>query len=239
MNERLLALSKAGVSIWLDDLSRERLTSGNLAHLIADWSVVGVTTNPTIFAAALSKGDEYADMIAEQRAAGASVEDAVHALMVADVQEACDLFSATYEQTNGFDGRVSIEVDPTLAHDTQATLEQARALWAMVDRENALIKIPATDAGLPAITAAIAEGISVNVTLIFSLERYQQVIDAYTSISAWISSAATLWTCEVRPPSRTPAWPLSCTPRPSAATNGRTSSVLGPTSNVRCGRRRR
>lgn len=181
MSERLKALADAGVSIWLDDLSRERLTSNNLAELVADSSVVGVTTNPTIFAAALSKGQAYDDQTAELAARDSTVDDTIKALTTDDVRNACDVLAATSAATNGVDGRVSIEVAPTLAKDTEATIAQAQDLWKIVDRPNALIKIPATLEGLPAITAVIAEGISVNVTLIFSLDRYRGVIDAYQS----------------------------------------------------------
>ena len=181
MTERLKALADAGVSIWLDDLSRERINSGNLADLVANSSVTGVTTNPTIFAAALSKGHLYDDQVRELAATDSDVEDTIKALTTDDVRNACDVFSATNAATNGVDGRVSIEVDPTLAMKTEETIAQALDLWKIVDRPNVLIKIPATKPGLPAITAALAEGVSVNVTLIFSLERYRGVIDAYLS----------------------------------------------------------
>ncbi len=177
MNPRLKALADAGVSIWLDDLSRGRLSSGNLADLIANDSVVGVTTNPTIFAAALSKGDDYAAQLASL--GEVPVSEAIKQLCATDVRNACDLFSDTYRDSSGFDGRVSIEVEPGLAHDTDATIAQAAELHDLVNRENVLIKIPATLAGLPAIEASIAAGISVNVTLIFSFERYRAVMDAY------------------------------------------------------------
>jgi transaldolase len=178
-NERLAALSAAGVSIWLDDLSRERLTSGNLQQLITDYSVVGVTTNPTIFAAALSNGHVYDAQVRELAARGASVDDVVREVTVADVQQACDVFSGTWETSGGVDGRVSLEVSPLLAHDTEGTLAEALDLWKAVDRPNLLVKIPATEAGLPAITGALAEGVNVNVTLIFSVERYRQVMEAF------------------------------------------------------------
>ena len=179
MSERLQALADAGVSIWLDDLSRDRINSGNLADLVANSSVTGVTTNPTIFAAALSNGHLYDDQVRELAATDSDVEDTIKALTTDDVRNACDVFSATYAATNGIDGRVSIEVDPTLAMKTEETIAQALDLWKIVDRPNVLIKIPATKPGLPAITSALAEGASVNVTLIFSLERYRGVIDAY------------------------------------------------------------
>ena len=172
-------LSAAGVSIWLDDLSRSRITSGNLHELIETRDVVGITTNPTIFQGAISAHVGYEDSIAAQAAAGASADDAIFALTTTDVSDACDIFRPIYDRTNGVDGRVSIEVSPDLAHDTEGTIAQAKQLHAAVDRENVLIKIPATKAGLPAITEVIGAGISVNVTLIFSLERYAEVIDAY------------------------------------------------------------
>lgn len=173
------ALSQAGVSIWLDDLSRERIASGGLARLIAERDVVGVTTNPTIFAGALAKGEGYGEQVAELAAAGADVDTAVFEITTDDVRAAADVFRPVYDRSNGYDGRVSIEVSPGLARDTAGTIAEAKALWAKVDRPNAMIKIPATVEGLAAITAAIGAGISVNVTLIFSLERYGQVIEAY------------------------------------------------------------
>lgn len=173
------ALSAAGVSIWLDDLSRERIASGGLQKLIAEKDVVGVTTNPTIFAAALATGEAYADQVRQLAAAGASVEDAIFEITTDDVAAASDAFCEIYEATAGVDGRVSIEVEPGLAHDAAATIEQAKALADRIGKPNVLIKIPATVEGLEAIAETIAAGISVNVTLIFSLERYRQVIDAY------------------------------------------------------------
>jgi transaldolase len=178
-NDRLADLAAAGVSIWLDDLSRERLRSGNLQSLIDDKHVVGVTTNPTIFATALARGDAYDAQVHELAERGASVEDVVRAITVADVQHACDVFTSTWQATDGVDGRVSLEVDPRLARDADATLAEAKDLWKAVDRPNLLVKIPATEAGLAAITGALAEGISVNVTLIFSVERYRAVMGAY------------------------------------------------------------
>src|SRR4051794_2004266 len=178
-DDRLAALAAAGVSIWLDDLSRERLRSGNLQQLITEMSVVGVTTNPTIFAAALANGAAYDEQVRQLAARGATVEDAIREITVADVQQACDVFSGTWESTNGIDGRVSLEVDPTLARDTEATVAQALDLWKAVDRPNLLVKIPATEPGLPAITRALSEGVSVNVTLIFSVERYEAVMEAF------------------------------------------------------------
>ncbi|GGL93997.1 transaldolase [Nakamurella endophytica] len=175
----LADLAAAGVSLWLDDLSRQRLHSGNLAEIIRTKHVVGVTTNPSIFQAALADGASYQQQVSELAARGADVDDVVRAATTDDVRDACDLFLPLYQQTNGVDGRVSIEVDPRLAHDTDGTIAQAQELAKIVDRPNVLIKIPATVEGLPAITAVLAEGISVNVTLIFSLDRYAAVIDAH------------------------------------------------------------
>ena len=177
----LEALTSAGVAVWLDDLSRERLRTGNLADLIRTRQVVGVTTNPTIFAGALAGGDAYDAQLRELAAAGVGTEAAVTAITTDDVRAAADVFKDVYEATDGVDGRVSIEVDPRLARDTDATTEQARTLWARVDRPNIFVKIPGTRAGLPAITQALADGISVNVTLIFSLDRYRDVLDAFQS----------------------------------------------------------
>ncbi|KFU80141.1 transaldolase [Amycolatopsis lurida] len=178
-NDKLAQLSEAGVSIWLDDLSRERLNTGNLAALIRDKHVVGVTTNPTIFANAMSKGEAYDEQTKELAARGADVEATIRELTTTDVRNAADLFRDVYTATNGVDGRVSIEVDPRLAKDSDKTVAEAQDLWKTVDRPNVLIKIPATEEGLPAITKTLAEGISVNVTLIFSVERYRAVIEAY------------------------------------------------------------
>ena len=173
------ALRDAGVAIWLDDLSRELLTEGGLDRLVRERGVVGVTTNPTIFASALAKGSAYDAQLAELAAAGTDVADAVFTITTDDVRDACDALAGVHAATGGLDGRVSIEVDPGLARDTEATVAMAERLWTTVDRPNLYIKIPATVEGLPAITTVIAQGISVNVTLIFSLERYRAVIDAY------------------------------------------------------------
>ena len=179
MSTALQALSEAGVAIWLDDLSRQRLTSGNLRELISDKYVVGVTSNPTIFAAAVADADDYAAQVRNLVERGASVDEAVREITIADVQQACDVFSGTWERTGGVDGRVSLEVDPRLAHDSDGTAASATELWKTVDRPNLMIKIPATPEGLPVITRSLADGISVNVTLIFSVERYRQVMDAF------------------------------------------------------------
>jgi len=191
----LADLTAQGVSLWLDDLSRQRLQSGNLQQLIDTWHISGVTTNPSIFQAALADGgvgspgrspgqalaasNVYQAQLDDLAARGATVDDTVREATTDDVRGACDLFTGIYQATGHVDGRVSIEVDPRLAHQTQATIDQAAELHKIVDRPNVLIKIPATLAGLPAIAATIADGISVNVTLIFSLDRYQAVMDAY------------------------------------------------------------
>ncbi|MCB2413046.1 transaldolase [Demequina sp. TTPB684] len=175
----LASLSEAGVSVWLDELSRDRIRDGELAQDVEERSVVGVTTNPSIFAAAVSGSDLYDPQISDLAARGVTVDDAVRTITATDVREACDVMRPVFDRTDGVDGRVSIEVDPRLASDTHATIAEARYLWWLVDRPNVMIKIPATREGLPAITAALAEGISVNVTLIFSLERYREVIDAF------------------------------------------------------------
>jgi transaldolase len=179
MSDPLAELSDAGVALWLDDMSRERLRSGNLADLIAHKHIVGVTTNPTIFAKALSKGDAYDEQVRDLAVRGVALEEAVRSITTADVRWAADVLRPVYGATDGQDGRVSIEVDPRLAHDTAKTVAEAKALWWLVDRPNLFIKIPATKEGLPAITETLAAGISVNVTLIFSLQRYDEVMDAF------------------------------------------------------------
>src|SRR6201995_454303 len=178
-NPNLAALSAAGVSVWLDDLSRQRLQSGNLQELIDTRSVVGVTTNPSIFQKALAEGDAYDAQIAELAERGADVDATIRTVTTDDVRNAADVLRPQWEASDGIDGRVSIEVDPRLAHDTDKTIAQAIELWKIVDRPNILIKIPATKAGLPAITAALAEGISVNVTLIFSWAPPRERLDPY------------------------------------------------------------
>ena len=185
MSEILTAVSKAGTSIWLDDLSRERMIVGgksrHLSDLIDNESVVGVTTNPAIFSAAISQSSLYSDDIRVLAQHGHTAESIITELTTADVAQACDLFLPIYERTHGIDGRVSIEVDPRLARDTQNTIAQARELWKKVDRPNVLIKVPATIEGLPAIRTLIAEGISVNVTIIFSVSRYKEVLESFIS----------------------------------------------------------
>jgi transaldolase len=179
MNDPLTALTAAGVSIWLDDLSRERLMGGSLGELVADQHVAGVTTNPSIFAAAISSSDAYDAQLRDLAARGVQTGEALRALTTFDVRWACDVLRGVYDATGGVDGRVSIEVDPRLAHDTHATIAEARALWWMVDRPNLFIKIPAARQGIPAIAACLGEGISINITLIFSLTRYDEVIEAF------------------------------------------------------------
>jgi transaldolase len=179
MSDHLAALSEAGVSIWLDDVSRKRLNTGNLAELVRDKHVVGVTSNPTIFANALSDASDYDDQVRELAARGASLDAAVKEITTTDIRDACDLFRDVWQATGGVDGRVSIEVDPRSAHDADKTVAEALDLWKTVDRPNLYVKIPATAEGTPAITRTLAEGISVNVTLIFSVERYREVMDAF------------------------------------------------------------
>ncbi|MEJ0014802.1 MAG: transaldolase [Actinomycetota bacterium] len=179
MSSNLEAVSNAGVSIWLDDLSRDRLQTGSLSELIASSNVVGVTTNPSIFSAAIKGSTLYRDEILNLKASGKEVASIINTLTTEDVKAACDLFLNTFHSSKHVDGRVSIEVDPFLAHQTEASARQGKALWKTVDRPNLLIKVPATLEGLPAITELTAAGISVNVTLIFSVERYKKVIDAY------------------------------------------------------------
>jgi transaldolase len=175
----LQRLSDEGVSVWLDDLSRRRIDSGDLAALVATGGVVGVTTNPSIFQSAIGSGEGYEEQLTDLAVRGVTVDEAVRMMTTADVRAAADILRPVYDATGGRDGRVSIEVDPRLAHDTRATVAEARQLAWLVDRPNVMIKIPATKAGLPAITEVIGLGISVNVTLIFSLERYREVMDAY------------------------------------------------------------
>jgi transaldolase len=179
MTDALKRLSDEGVAIWLDDLSRKRITSGNLAELIDQQHVVGVTTNPSIFQKAISQGDGYDQQLSDLAARRVTVEEAIRMITTADVRDAADILRSTYEATGGQDGRVSIEVDPRLAHHTKATVAEAKQLAWLVDRPNTLIKIPATEAGIPAIAEVIGLGISVNVTLIFSLERYRKVMEAF------------------------------------------------------------
>ena len=184
MSDALARLSEQGVSVWLDDLSRERLKgekADGLRTLMAERHVVGVTTNPTIFASALSKGDAYDEQLRQLAEKGSDVDESVAEVTSDDVREACDVMREVYESSGHLDGRVSIEVDPRLAHETEATEAEARRLWTDVDRPNLLVKIPATVEGLPAITAVLGDGISVNVTLIFSLDRYRAVMNAWLS----------------------------------------------------------
>jgi transaldolase len=181
VTDPLHALTEAGVSIWLDDLSRVRLTEGSLDRLVRDRHVVGVTTNPTIFARAITSSEIYADQIRELAARQVDVATALRELTTTDVRAAADVLRPVFDATDGVDGRVSIEIDPRIARDTERTVAEAKALWWLVDRPNVFIKIPAVDQGLPAIAACLAEGISINVTLIFSLTRYADVIEAFLS----------------------------------------------------------
>jgi transaldolase len=179
--ENLKKLSEDGVSIWLDDLSRDRIKTGNLAELVRDRHVTGVTTNPTIFQKAISGSTTYDEQVKDLAVRKVTVDEAIRMITTRDVRDAADILHPVFEATAGVDGRVSIEVDPRLAHETAPTIAEAKQLAWLVDRDNVLIKIPATREGLPAITAVLAEGISVNVTLIFSLERYREVMDAFIS----------------------------------------------------------
>jgi transaldolase len=179
MTETLRQLTEAGVAIWLDDLSRDRLATGNLAALNRDKYVVGMTSNPTIFQKAISGSERYDEQVHDLAVRRITVDEAMRMVTARDVRDACDVLRPTYDATDGLDGRVSLEVDPRLAHDTEATIAEARQLWWLVDRPNLFIKIPATLAGLPAITQCLSEGISINVTLIFSLDRYDHVMGAF------------------------------------------------------------
>jgi transaldolase len=190
MSDRLAELSAAGVAVWLDDISRQRLVTGGLDRLRRDQHVVGVTSNPTIFAKALAENagaeaadkpgtDDYATQIKDLALRGVGVEEATRMITTYDVRWACDVMRPAYDASSGVDGRVSIEVDPRLAHETAKTVAEAKQLWWLVDRQNLFIKIPATAEGVPAITQTLAQGISVNVTLIFGLDRYDEVMDAF------------------------------------------------------------
>jgi transaldolase len=179
MTDRLTELTATGVAVWLDDLSRERLVSGSLDQLRRERHVVGVTSNPTIFAKALASSDVYAEQVRELAARELGVDEAARMITTYDVRWACDVMRPAYDASGGVDGRVSIEVDPRLAYRTEATVAEAKALWWLVDRPNLFVKIPATEAGLPAITESLAAGLSINVTLIFSLARYERVMEAF------------------------------------------------------------
>lgn len=177
MSNSLFEISKAGVSVWLDDLSRARLSNGSLIKLINEDNVVGVTTNPSIFNAAIGNSDLYAPDI--RNAVNLTVDEIITELTCSDVSAACDLFMPVYERSKHVDGRISIEVDPRFARDTKSTIKQGVQLWQKINKPNLMIKVPATAEGLPAITELIANGVSVNVTLIFSVNRYRQVMQAY------------------------------------------------------------
>ena len=180
-HDRLQQLTEAGVSIWLDDLSRERIETGNLADLVKNSFLVGVTSNPAIFQSALSEGERYDEQVRQLAASGADVDEAARAVTTDDVREACKILRPVFDATNGVDGRVSIEVGPSIAHDTEATIAEARELWEIVGEPNLFIKIPGTREGWPAITQTLAAGISVNVTLIFGLDQYHHVMEAYVA----------------------------------------------------------
>ena len=266
MSENTKTLSEAGVSIWLDDLSRERIETGNLADLVKESYVVGVTTNPSIFAAALADGERYDAQVRELAAkAGADVDDTVFQLTTSDVRDACDVLKPVFDATGGVDGRVSIEVAPDLAHDTEGTIASAQELWKTVDRANLLIKIPGHRGRYAAITETLGEGISVNVTLIFGLDATGQVMEAYV---AGLEQAKARprpvhdplgrvvlrlprrhrdrqaprdlgaeASARARPAWPTPAWPTRPTRSSSPVTAGRRSPRPAPTSSARCGPR--
>jgi transaldolase len=179
MTDRLAELSAAGVAVWLDDISRERTVTGGLDALRREQHVVGETSNPTIFAKALADSEDYADQLNDLKLRRIGVDESARMITTYDVRMACDVLRPAYDASSGVDGRVSIEVDPRLAHETDRTIAEAKQLWWLVDRDNLFIKIPATEAGIPAITATLALGISVNVTLIFGLDRYDQVMEAF------------------------------------------------------------
>jgi len=179
MSDALADLSAEGVSIWLDDISRDRLRTGNLQDLVDNKHVVGVTSNPTIFQKALEKGTAYDAQVRDLKVREIGIDGVIRYLMAYDIRWACDVLRPVFDRTGGLDGRVSIEVDPRLAHETTRTTAEAKGLWWLVDRPNVMVKIPATEAGMPSIAEATAEGINVNVTLIFGLDRYDEVMDAY------------------------------------------------------------
>jgi transaldolase len=242
--QTLQALAAAGVSVWLDDLSRARLSSGGLAALV-DRGVVGVTTNPTIFEGALRHSADYAAQVHDLAERRVDVEEAVRMITSYDVRWACDVLRGAYDASGGLDGRVSIEVDPRKARAADATVAEARGLWWLVDRPNLFVKIPATLAGLPAISRALAEGISVNVTLIFGLDRYRAVMGAYMAgleeaaaaglDLAGRSAAPRPWRCAEPPPSRMPDSPTRRSNRSWRRTGGRRWPPEGPGCSARCG----
>jgi transaldolase len=179
MAKPIQALHALGQSLWYDNIRRGLLRNGGLAKMIADGEIRGVTSNPSIFQKAIGDSQDYEDDLREMAGVGRSSQEVYESLAIADIQEAADLFFPLYQESKGGDGYVSLEVNPHLAQDTEGTIAEAKRLWRRVDRPNLMVKIPATEAGLPAITETIAEGVNVNVTLIFSLSRYEKVINAY------------------------------------------------------------
>ncbi len=266
MSDRLKQLSEAGVSIWLDDLSRERLETGNLADLKKNSSVVGITSNPSIFAKALEEGERYDEQVRELVGQGADLDAVVEELTTTDVRNACDVFLDVFEATDGVDGRVSIEVNPGLAHQTEATVRQAAELWHKVDRPNLYIKIPGTEEGWPAIAETLGAGIPVNVTLIFGLDQYHHVMEAYVdgleqarddghdTVQAPLGGLVLRLprghrdrqaargrrrappSCSARPGSPTPGSPTRRSRSSSSANAGRPSWPPARTRSDRCGR---
>ena len=180
---KALQLLELGQSLWFDSIRRGMLHNGEMAGMIARGEIRGVTSNPTIFMQAITKSADYDDSLQALGKTALKPEDVFFKLAIEDIQAAADLFAPLYQQTQGGDGYVSLEVSPNLAYDSEATLVQAKEIWRRVNRPNLMIKIPATSAGLPAITAAIAAGINVNATLIFSIDRYREVMEAY--LRAW------------------------------------------------------
>ncbi|MBI3927106.1 MAG: transaldolase [Armatimonadetes bacterium] len=179
MANPLQKLLDEGVSVWLDSLSREMIRTGELQRRIREDAVRGQTSNPTIFQKAITVGTDYDDSIRDAARAGKSAEQACWELMVSDVQKACDLFRPIYDQSAGADGYVSLELDPTKAHDTDGSIAQALELWPLVNRPNLMLKVPGTTEGLPVIRQLLREGINVNVTLLFAVSRYEEVMDAH------------------------------------------------------------
>lgn len=175
----LHGLAAAGVSVWSDQISKKMLESGELARRIEEDAITGVTSNPTIFAGAIVGSDDYTEQLVDLRQAGTPAEEIAKTLMAGDIIAACDVLAPVYKATGGRDGFVSVEVSPTLAADTEATVAEARDWVKQIDRDNLLVKVPATREGVPAIRTLIGEGISVNVTLIFGLDRYEEVMEAY------------------------------------------------------------
>src|ERR671933_1257070 len=179
VNERLAALTAAGTSVWLDQIGRQLIESGELRRLVEQESLRGVTSNPTIFNAAILGAPDYDDQLGACARAGKTTREIYQELAIKDIQDGCDVLRSVYDETDGYDGYVSLEVDPDLACDTDRTMEQAREYWGRVDRPNLMIKIPGTDEGLPAIEQMLYEGLNINITLLFKVQQYEKVIDRF------------------------------------------------------------